>query len=334
MDGNFPYSKAFITGATGVVGRKILEKLSKLDIPITALVRSKESKDIVESYNAEPIYGDILDQDLDKKIGDADLVFHVAGINEMCSKNPSLMFKVNVEGTENMIDASNKSNVESFVYTSSAVTIGEEHGALASETTNHRGKFLSKYEESKYVAEEKAFSLNKNFKFVSINPSSVQGPGRSSGTAKILKYVLNSSSPFMIKNNISIIDIEDCAEGHLLGAKKGVDGERYILNSFHMPSEELVGKLRELTDWDRNVRYLPKILINKFGIFGDMYKSITRTSPLICSESLRVMLHGHSYDGSKAERELGLQYKSIDEFIIDTVRWLNSKGLIDIGVKY
>ena len=46
------------------------------------------------------------------------------------------------------------------------------------------------------------------------------------------------------------------------------------------------------------------------------------------------MLHGHSYDGSKAERELGLQYKSIDEFIIDTVRWLNSKGLIDIGVKY
>ena len=65
-----------------------------------------------------------------------------------------------------------------------------------------------------------------------------------------------------------------------------------------------------------------------------MYKSITRTSPLICSESLRVMLHGHSYDGSKAERELGLQYKSIDEFIIDTVRWLNSKGLIDIGVKY
>ena len=115
MDGNFPYSKAFITGATGVVGRKILEKLSKLDIPITALVRSEESKDIVESYNAEPIYGDILDQDLDKKIGDADLVFHVAGINEMCSKNPSLMFKVNVEGTENMIDASNKSNVESFV---------------------------------------------------------------------------------------------------------------------------------------------------------------------------------------------------------------------------
>ena len=54
------------------------------------------------------------------------------------------------------------------------------------------------------------FSLNKNFKFVSINPSSVQGPGRSSGTAKILKYVLNSSSPFMIKNNIKTLFYRGC----------------------------------------------------------------------------------------------------------------------------
>ena len=333
MDDKFPYSKVFITGSTGIVGRKILEELSKLDISIKALVRSEEGKSIVNSYNAEPIYGDILDQDLDEKIGDADLVFHVAGVNEMCSKNPSLMFKVNIEGTENMINASNKANVESFVYTSSAVTIGEAHGALASETTNHRGTFLSKYEESKYFAEEKAFSINKNFKFITINPSSVQGPGRSSGTAKILRYVLNSSSPFMIKNNISIIDIEDCAKGHLLGATKGLDGERYILNSFHMPSEELINKLRELTEWDKNVMYPPKTLINKLGIFGDIYKSLTRTSPIICSESLRVMLHGHKYDGSKAERELGLQYKSIDQFILDTIQWLNSKGLINIGVK-
>ena len=100
-----------------------------------------------------------------------------------------------------------------------------------------------------------------------------------------------------------------------------------------MPSQELINKLRELTEWDKNVMYLPKTLINKLGIFGDIYKSLTRTSPIICSESLRVMLHGHKYDGSKAERELGLQYKSIDQFILDTIQWLNSKGLINIGVK-
>ncbi len=334
MDKNFPYKNIFITGSTGVVGKKILEKLSELNVETHALVRSEEGRDIVESFNAAPIFGDILDRDLNEKIGNADLVFHVAGVNEMCSKNPSLMFDVNVKGTENVINASNKAKVESFVYTSSAVTIGEAAGALGVETSNHRGKFFSKYEESKYYAEEKAFSIKKNFKFVSINPSSVQGPGRASGTAKIFKYVLNSSLPIMIKNNISVVDIDDCANGHLLGAIKGVDGERYILNSFHMLSTELIEKLKELTEWDKRVAYLPKSLFKSFGYFGDVYKFFSKSNPLICSESLRVMSHGHKYDGGKAEQDLGLEYKPVDLFIVDTVKWLNNEGIVNIELKY
>lgn len=334
MDNNFPFKNVFITGSTGVVGKKILEKLTKLNVNTHALVRSEEGKAIVESFNATPIFGDILDRDLERKIGNADLVFHVAGVNEMCSKNPSLMFDVNVKGTENVINASNKANVESLVYTSSAVTIGEESGSIGIETVKHRGKFYSKYEESKFYAEEKAFSINKNFKFVSINPSSVQGPGRTSGTAKIFKYVLNSSSPFMIKNNISVVDIEDCANGHLLGATKGLDGERYILNSFHMLSTELIEKLRELTEWNKTVTYLPKSIFRTIGYFGDIHKLFSKSNPLVCSESLRVMSHGHKYDGGKAKKDLGLEYKPVDKFIVDTIRWLNDEGIVNIELKY
>ena len=333
MHENFPYKNVFITGSTGVVGKKILEKLSELNVKTHALVRSEQGKAIVEEHNAIPIFGDLLDEDLDKKIGNADLVFHVAGVNEMCSKNPSLMFNVNVNGTENIINASNKTNVEAFVYTSSAVTIGEDPGALGIESADHRGKFFSKYEESKYYAEQKAFSINKNFKFVSINPSSVQGPGRTSGTAKILKYVLNSSSPFMIKNNISVVDIDDCANGHLLGATKGLDSERYILNSFYMLSTELIQKLRDLTEWDKRVTYLPKSILRSLGYFGDVYKLFSNSNPLICSESLRVIAHGHKYDGGKAKLDLGLEYKSVDNFIVDTIRWLNNEGIVNIELK-
>jgi len=330
MDKKFSYKKVFITGSTGVVGMKILEKLSKLEVETHALVRSDEGKRIVEAYNAKPIFGDVLESSLEEKIGNADLVFHVAGVNQMCSKNPSSMFNVNIKGTENVINGANKAKVESFVYTSSAVSIGEDAGSLGNETSTHRGSFFSKYEESKYLAEENAFNMKKNFKFVSINPSSVQGPGRTSGTAKILKYVLNSRSPFLIKNYISVVDIDDCANGHLLGATKGVDGERYILSSFHMLSTELIEKLRELTEWDRRVTYMPKTFIRSFGYFGDIYKLLSKSSPLICSESLRVMAHGHKYDGSKAQNDLGLQYKSVDQFIMDTVGWLNREGIIKV----
>ena len=78
----------------------------------------------------------------------------------------------------------NSLKIKKFVYTSSAVTLGEQHGTVGSETSEHRGRFLSKYEESKYLAEKEAFEFTKDYEFVSINPSSVQGPGRVSVTAK------------------------------------------------------------------------------------------------------------------------------------------------------
>ena len=64
-------------------------------------------------------------------------------------------------------------------------------GKIGNEKSDHRGSFLSDYEESKFLAEQVAFAFNKNFEFVSINPSSVQGPGRISGTAKLLISTLN-----------------------------------------------------------------------------------------------------------------------------------------------
>ena len=333
MVSSFPYRKVFLTGSTGVVGKKIIENLSKYNLQVSALVRDEDGKKFVEQHKAKAVFGDVLDDNLHEKISDAELIFHIAGVNKMCSRDPSEMFNVNIKGTENMINAANKTRVEAFVYTSSAVTIGEKIGALGQESTVHRGNFLSKYEESKYLAEEKAFGMRKDYKFISINPSSVQGPGRTSGTAKILKYVLNSSFPFMIDNNISVVDIDDCANGHILGAIKGKNNHRYILNSFHVPSKELINKLKDLTDWKKDPIFLPKPLIRQIGYLGDIYKLISKSNPLVCSESVRVLAHGHKYDGSKAKRDLGLNYKSVDQFIVDTIQWLNEQELIKVKVE-
>ena len=125
----------------------------------------------------------------------------------MCSKNPSNMFKSNIDGTKSMLSLGNSLKIKKFVYTSSAVTLGEQHGTVGSETSEHRGRFLSKYEESKYLAEKEAFEFTKDYEFVSINPSSVQGPGRVSGTAKLLISTLNRNRPPLIKTNISIVYI-------------------------------------------------------------------------------------------------------------------------------
>lgn len=318
------YEKIFITGSTGVVGKPLLQKLADKGHKVYALSRSKSSNNEIEKIGVNPINGDLFDDTLQDRLSklDIDAIFHVAGVNEMCSKNPSHMFRTNIDGTKSMLALGNYLKIKKFVYTSSAVTLGEKHGTVGSESSQHRGSFLSKYEESKYLAEIEAFRYKKDFEFVSINPSSVQGPGRVSGTAKLLISTLKKKYPPLIKNNISIIDIDDCTEGHYMGLLNGKDNERYVLNSFCLKSYELINILKSITDWEGTPFYIPRQILKTVGPFGDFIKLLSSSSPFICSESIRVITNGHLYDGSKARRELGVQYIKVEDFIKKTVNWL------------
>ncbi len=318
------YEKIFITGSTGVVGKPILKKLADKGHKIYALDRSKTNNDDFEKIGVTSIKGDLFDDSLKDKLFNLniDAIFHVAGVNQMCSKDPSHMFRVNIDGTKSMLALGNYLKIKKFVYTSSAVTLGEEHGTVGSESSKHRGSFLSRYEESKYLAEKEAFRYKKDFEFVSINPSSVQGPGRVSGTAKLLISTLKKKYPPLIKNNISIIDIDDCTEGHYKGLLKGKDNERYVLNSFYLQSYELINILKSITDWQGSPIYIPKQILKTVGPIGDLMKLLSSRPPFICSESIRVLTNGHLYDGSKAKKELEVKYIKVEDFIIKTVNWL------------
>ena len=231
-----------------------------------------------------------------------------------------------------MLELGNKLNIEKFIYTSSAVTLGEKKGSIGNEDSIHRGTFLSDYEESKYLAEEKAFSFNKEFEFVSINPSSVQGPGRISGTAKLLISTLNKKFPPLIKSSVSAVDIDDCTEGHYLGLIKGKDNERYVLNSFRLNIETLIENLKTITNWDGSPIYMSKQFLVGLGPLFDIFGKFTSLSGVICGETIRVLTHGHLYDGQKAEKELGLNYTSVDDFISKTITWLNSEKLTKVNI--
>ena len=146
------YKNIFITGSTGVVGKPLLKKLLENGHNVYALARSKNQ--FLESENVTIIEGDLFSKDLLSKLEDKDIdaVFHVAGVNKMCAKNPQKMFDVNIQGTERMLELGNKLNIKKFVYTSSAVTLGEGNNQIGNEKATHRGHFLSKYEESKFLA--------------------------------------------------------------------------------------------------------------------------------------------------------------------------------------
>ncbi|MDH5615411.1 MAG: SDR family oxidoreductase, partial [Acidimicrobiia bacterium] len=257
-----------------------------------------------------------------------DVVFHVAGYNEMCLADPAMLFRVNVDGSRNTLRAAAAVGARRMVYTSSATTLGEERGSVGNERSPHRGWFLSNYERSKYEAERMLLSEKTSVELVVVNPSSVQGPGRAAGTGKLFLDLINGRIPAVVDSHFSIVDIDDCGRGHLLAEASGLAGERYVLSGFTLSTEEAVGLLEEVTGLRLRLPTLPGWLAMGGAGIVEMGSRAVRRRPRFCREMMRVMSFGHSYDGSRAVRDLGLEYTPARQTVRRTIEWFVQEGLV------
>lgn len=320
--------KVAVTGGSGVVGRAVVRHLVDAGHEVRALARSGESARVLSDLGARPVDGDVLDaRSLIGLARGCQRVFHVAGVNEMCSPDPSHMWRVNVDGTLAVLAASREAGVERLVHTSSAVTIGEEHGTVGTEDSPHRGHFLSEYERSKTVSERLLFDRAGDIDVVAVSPSSVQGPGRATGTGALFLALARGTLPFLVDTTISLIDIDDCARGHLLAADRGEPGDRYILSGPVVTIREGVRLMNELLGRRSRPWFIRPVILEAVAPLAAAIAEAIDRQPLLCPESARVLLNGHRYDGSRATRELGLTYRTLEETLERTVSWFRTEGL-------
>jgi dihydroflavonol-4-reductase len=323
----------FVTGGSGFVGGAVLARLVKDGRSVRALVRSSESAGAVGALGAEPVFGDVLEpQSLDAAMAGCDVVYHAAGVNSFCLRDPKPMFTANVTGSENVMRAAAKAGVARMVYTSSAAVLGEVQGTVGDEGSAHRGSFLSDYERSKFDAERAVLRLAAELDLptVCVNPSSVQGPGRTRGTAKILIDYLNGRLKMVVDSRMSLVDIDDCVEGHLLAETRGVPGERYVLSGAVITVRETLALLADVGGVHHSTRRLPPVLAGVAAAGVETVARLRGARPPLCREMMRTILHGHAYDGSRATREMGLAYTPIEESIRKTVAWYVDQGLVSL----
>jgi dihydroflavonol-4-reductase len=321
----------FITGGSGFVGRAVLDRLVAGGRTVRALARSDASAAELAAAGADPVRGDLADRaSLERAMAGCAVVYHVAGLNGFCLPDPSALAVANVAGTRAVVRAAGAAGVRRIVHTSSAATIGESRGAVATESSPHRGTFLSHYERSKFEAERVAFTTaaEVGVELVSVNPASVQGPGRTRGTAKILIDALNGRLKLIVDSRMSIVDVGDCAEGHLLAEERGVAGERYLLSGITLTVAEAVSLLGRISGRDERPRRLPPPVAMAMATGAELLGRARGRRPPVCREMVRTILHGHAYDGSRATRELGLVYTPIEESLRRTVEWYVAEGLV------
>ena len=320
-----------ITGAGGFVGGAVLDRLLAAGRTPRALARSDDSAARLAAAGAEPVRGDILDPaSLGRAMAGCEVVYHVAGVNGFCLRDPGELDRANVDGTRNVVRAAGDAGVRRVIYTSSAAVIGEEAGTVGTEWSPHRGRFLSRYERSKHEAERvaQATAAEAGVELVCVNPASVQGPGRTRGTARILIDALNGRLRMVVNSRLSIVDIDDCARGHLLAEAHGVPGERYLLSGVTLTVSEAVALLGRIAGLDEHPRRLPPAVAMAMAGAVEGAARLRGRRPPVCREMVRTVLHGHRYDGSRATRELGLVYTPIEESLRRAAEWYVAEGLV------
>jgi dihydroflavonol-4-reductase len=324
-------SRVFVTGGSGVVGGALVERLRARSDEVIALARSDAAAAALERRGARIVHGDLFDAEaLARGMDGCQTVFHVAGVNSLCVEDPESMLRANVDGPPFVVRAAARAGVGRVVHTSSAATIGEPEGSVGCEDTPHRGWYLSIYERSKTEGERAVLQAGREegVEVVCVNPSSVQGPGRVSGTGRIMIAFLDGRLKLFVDTNVSLVDIGDCAVGHLLAAERGAPGERYILNGMTVSVTEALQLAAEVAGVHRRPRLVPRGLATVAAAAVERACRLARRHPPVCREMVRTLLHGHRYDGSRAERELGMRYTDPRDTVRRTVEWARRAGLL------
>jgi dihydroflavonol-4-reductase len=321
---------SFVTGGSGLVGGALIRALVADGRAVRALARSESSADRVAALGADPVRGDLFDAAaLARGMAEAAVVFHAAGVNALCTRDPRPMYRANVDGADRVVIAAGRAGVHRVVHTSSAATIGEPAGVVASESTPHRGSFLSHYERSKTLGERRVLARARalGLDLVCVNPASVQGPGRAGGTAQLLLRAVDGRLPVVVDTWISLVDIDDCVRGHLLAAERGRRGERYLLSGASLTTADALGLIAAVVPPRRRVRVLPRTAARALGALGELARVSGIRTP-VCAESVRVVRHGHRYDGTRSRTELGLAYTPVRRTFERTLAWFADEGLI------
>jgi len=325
----------FLTGGTGFIGGHLLRRLLRDGRDVRALVRSEGAAAELLRFGAEPLVGDLRDEGVMRSgMAGSEIVFHVAGLNEPCPRDLVQMYRVNVDGVRSVVRSAAAAGVRRVVMTSSVAAVGEPAGAVAREDTPHSGEFLSHYARSKFLGEVAGFEEGERhgIEVVAVLPSSVQGPGRDTGSAKILRYALSSSRPLLIDATLSIVDIDDCTAGHLLAAERGEAGERYLLSGSSLTTLDVVEVIAEVTDREIHPIRVPRALLRAAMPVAALAGPWVGRG-LVCGDMVRTLLHGHRVDGSRAERELGLVYTPFPETVVRTYHWFVEEGLVNQSLR-
>jgi dihydroflavonol-4-reductase len=323
-----------VTGASGFIGSAVVRRLLARGQKVRCYVEPAAKLDNLDGLDVEIVMGDVNDRDAVRHALDGcDTLFHLAAIYAIWVRDPALIYRVNIEGSKTVLWAAYHAKVKRVVYTSSISAVGSGPSAAPVDETQDFSQSdwddANAYIRSKWLSENDALRFaREGLPLVVVNPAFPFGE-RDIGptpTGGIILGALTKKIPGYVDAGFCAIDVDDCAEGHVLAAEKGRIGERYILGNHNVTMRDFYRIVARVAGIKIPERRIPVAVAESVGWMMEKWADRTGKRPLATLKATRYAAHTHFFDNSKARRELGLPSTPLDVTIEKAVRWFRTHG--------
>ena len=327
--------RVLVTGASGFLGSAVARALVARGLRVRALVRPTSPRDNLEGLGCDVVSGDLTDRaSLGAALNGMRHLFHVAADYRFWARDPSVILRVNVEGTRTLMQEALAAGVERIVHTSSVATLKLAGATRPVDETAPLSpdEAIGVYKRSKTLAERAVEAMIRDDRLpaVIVNPTTPIGPRdiKPTPTGRILLDAARGRIPAFVDTGLNFAHVDDIAEGHLLAFERGRVGERYILGGENVLLHDLLATIADAAG-----RRAPRIRLPRTPLFPLAYGAqafalLTGREPLMTVDALRMSRYHMFFTCAKAKRELGYSSRAYQQGVIDALAWFRKAGYL------
>lgn len=330
--------RVLVLGGTGFIGGHIARAALEMGWEVRALRRNPATSGHLENAPVEWVEGDLDDSDsLVRAMQGMDIVFHAGGYYPTRQDHRPIDDQVQyaLKQTHNILHAADRAHTQRLIYTSSLTTIGKPpvgSSRLANEEDFYIPGSMAKsaYYEAKFAMEQAVIQAAKDiFPCVVLNPTAVFGPGDVHLTmGGLLLAIARGWGIAWLPVTINIVDVRDVAQAHIQAAIRGRTGERYIIGGHNMFLRDVLIQASAIARVPPPRFQVPLWLVDGLVFLDDALPFVNLTG-----NHLRAIRLWQGYDTMKAQKELSLITRPVDETLSDAFRWLQDMGMPSLSKK-
>lgn len=318
--------KAFVTGATGFIGQRVVQRLRSRGDDVVALVRDPSNALGLVDQGAELVEGDLSSDDAIKRgVEGADGVFHIGAVYKVGipEKDHAAMYDANVRGTERILDAAEAAGVGRILYVSTGNVFGDTKGAIVDETYQRdlSQGFLSYYDETKYRSHEIVKErIAEGAPIVIAQPGVTYGPGDHSEVGNLIDQLRTGKLKMKIfpASRFNFVFVDDVADGLVLVYDRGRIGESYLIGGEVAAMDDLFTKVSDLLGKKPPRMTLPPAVARASAPLGPVIGPLMGFPPNM-RELVKTSDVTITFRDDKARSELGYDGRGLDAGLRETV---------------